>query len=70
MNDLLEAQEEFTKYNNSYVQKQIKKCKKKLLKTEKTSEEELKNICEMQNKLTKLETQLEAKIKTAPYRND
>ncbi|CAG8442302.1 18411_t:CDS:2 [Gigaspora rosea] len=55
LENLLEAKEEFVKSNNSYVQRQLEKSKKRLLDSKKVSVEEIENVCELQEELTVLE---------------
>lgn len=70
LDDLLEAQLEFSQSNDLYAEKQLEKSKKRLLREEKLTERELISICEVQDELAKLEigteTKLEAKIEIPP----
>lgn len=64
LDDLLEAQMEFAKSNNSYAEKQLKKIKKKLIEKSNLTEQEIENICEIKSELAKLEIEnkLEARV--------
>ena len=73
LDTLLEAQEELIKDNNSYIQKQLEKIKKRLLSNEKVKEQELARILRFKTELTnfqkelaKLEIELETQIEILP----
>src|SRR6185312_13632076 len=66
LEEVLEAQKEFTLTNSSFVAKQLEKYKKKLIKNG-IHEEEVKKVCEMKDELIKFnkkieQQQLEARI--------
>ena len=58
LEEVLEAQKEFTLTNSSFVAKQLEKYKKKLIKNG-IHEEEVKKVCEMKDELIKLEKKIE-----------
>lgn len=59
LEEVLEAQKEFTESNNSFAQKQLEKNKKRLLKSGQIRKEELDMICQKKAELTKLEKEVE-----------
>ena len=58
LEEVLEAQKEFTLTKSSFVFKQLEKYKKKLIKNG-VREEEVKKVCEMKDELIKLEKKIE-----------
>jgi hypothetical protein len=58
LEELLEAQKEFTLSKSSFAAKQLEKYKKKLVKNG-VREEEVKKLCETKDGLTKLEKEIE-----------
>lgn len=71
LDDLLEAQGELSKSedNSPYIQKQSERSKKRLLRNEELTKEEIEKVCEIQNELVEIESklskcQLENKIET------
>ncbi|CAJ0899415.1 6049_t:CDS:2, partial [Entrophospora sp. SA101] len=59
LDDLLEAQVELIKFNNTFIQKQLEKTKNKLTSSSEISEKEIKAILQKQQEITKLEIQME-----------
>jgi len=58
LEEVLEAQKEFTLTKSSFVFKQLEKYKKKLIKNG-IREEEVKKVCEMKDELIELEKKIE-----------